>query len=59
MVKQYVFNGIPTHFRPTDQNISACGIVNAQYMAYDARHCDCIRCKKTKAYKQYMDLKTD
>lgn len=53
---RYVFNGIATHFRPNSRNISACGLVNPQYMAYDARDCDCLRCKKTNAYKKYMDI---
>jgi len=51
--------GIPCHFRPTNKNESACGIVNPIYSAYDARDCDCIRCKQTKKYKIYMGIRKD
>ena len=44
----------PTHFRPTNDNISACGIVHPQYAAYDGRDVNCLSCRKTKAWKTYM-----
>jgi len=46
--------GKPCHYRPTDKDVSACGIVSPEYAAYDIRDVDCIRCKKTKVYKEYM-----
>ena len=48
--------GKPCHFRPSNRNESACGIVNPIYAAYDARDCDCLRCQKTKKYKVYMGI---
>ena len=49
--------GKPCHFRPSNRNVSACGVVSPAYSAYDARDVDCYRCKKTKAYKVYMGEK--
>ena len=48
--------GRPIHYRPTNKNVSACGVVNPLYAAYDARDCNCLRCKKTARYKVYMGL---
>ena len=48
--------GRPCHFRPKQENVSACGVVTPPYSAWDARDCDCLRCMKTKAYKTYMGL---
>jgi len=50
---KYIFNGIATHFRPDNRNISACGIVNPRYATYDAMDCDCLRCRNSKKYKIY------
>ncbi len=30
---------------------TACGIVGVQYLTIEAAHCDCLRCKRTKKYK--------
>ena len=46
--------GVPCHFRPSNLNCSACGIVNPMIAAYDGRDVNCIRCKKTKLYSVYM-----
>lgn len=46
--------GTPTHFRPTNRNVSACGIVAPALAAYDGRNCDCLRCRKTRAWKTYV-----
>ena len=46
--------GKTRHFKPDNRNVSACGIVNPGLAAYDARDCDCNRCRKTKKYKAYM-----
>lgn len=46
--------GIPCHFRPTNEDKSACGIECPQISAYDGRDVNCIRCRKTKAWKRYM-----
>lgn len=46
--------GVPTHFRPTNENVSACGIECPEYAAYDGRDVDCIRCRKTKVWKEYV-----
>ena len=46
--------GVPTHFRIGSKNVSACGIVHPQHAAYDGRDVDCVRCRKTKAWKTYM-----
>ena len=48
--------GKPTHFRPTNANISACGVVSPEYAAYDGRSSDCLRCKTTTKYKIYMGI---
>jgi hypothetical protein len=50
------FMGIALHFRPNDKNVSACGIINPQCIAHDARDINCRRCKKTKKYKIYMGI---
>ena len=46
--------GRPCHFRPTNENRSACGIECPEYASYDARDVDCIRCRETKVWKEYM-----
>ena len=46
--------GIPTHFRPTNENVSACGVEHPVSWAYDGRDIDCIRCRRTKSWKVYM-----
>ena len=48
--------GIPCHFRPTNENVSACGIECPQYSGYDGRDTDCLRCRKTRKWKTYMGL---
>jgi len=48
--------GIACHFKYSNLNISACGIVNPKIAAYDGRDVNCERCKKTKAYKIYMQV---
>lgn len=48
--------GIPCHFRPTNENKSACGIEYPQISAYDGRDVNCIRCRKTKVWKHYMGI---
>jgi hypothetical protein len=49
--------GTPCHFRPSNRNVSACGIVNPKLAAYDARDVNCFRCMKTKKYKVYMNVR--
>lgn len=44
--------GKPLHMKTRD-NLSACGIVNPEYGAFDARDCTCLRCIKTQKYKIY------
>lgn len=46
--------GVPCHFRPSNANVSACGIVGPKLAAYDGRDVDCIRCQKTKEWKRQM-----
>lgn len=46
--------GVPTHFRPSNENISACGIEHPQYAAYDGRDVNCLLCRKTRTWKTYM-----
>lgn len=43
--------GIPTHFRTSDKNVSACGVVHPERAAFDGRDVDCLRCRKTKVYR--------
>jgi len=43
--------GIPTHFLPGDQNLTACGLVGAAYTTSEAAAVNCMRCRKTKAWK--------
>ena len=57
-IMQKITNKI-CHFRPSNRNISACGINNPKIAAYDGRDVTCFRCKKTKAYRTYMGLDTD
>ena len=54
---KYILAGKATHFRPSNKPVTACGIVGSENMIYDARDCDCLRCKKTNAYKVYMGIK--
>jgi len=42
------------HFRPSNENVSACGIECPEISAYDGRDVDCAVCRKTKAWKRYM-----
>ena len=44
--------GKPTHYRPSQDNITACGLVGTEY---DPRDVDCINCRKTAAYQRVMD----
>ena len=46
--------GKPTHFRPTDMRVSACGIEYPDFLAYDGRDVTCLNCRRTKAWKAYM-----
>lgn len=46
--------GKPTHFRPSNRDVSACGVVGPTYAAYDGRDVDCLACRKTRAWKVYM-----
>lgn len=49
--------GKPTHYRPNNHRVSACGVPLIESNgSYDARDADCLRCIKTKAYKIYMQL---
>jgi hypothetical protein len=47
-------NEKPNHFRPDNRNVSACGVVNPAYAAYDPRDCDCGKCKNTTVYLRVM-----
>jgi hypothetical protein len=53
-VKRVVGPGKPTHFRPKQANVSACGIENPDLSAFDGRSVDCIKCRRTKAWRIYM-----
>lgn len=46
--------GKPTHYRPTDRPITACGLIGTFRSSFDARDSDCLSCKATKVYKVYM-----
>jgi len=46
--------GKPIHFRPTNANMSACGLEHPEFAAYDGRDVDCILCIKTKAWRRYV-----
>ena len=48
--------GKPIHFRPTNENRSACGVEHPDDASYDGRDVDCIRCRRTKSWKVYMGL---
>lgn len=56
-MKQVITIGRPTHYRPNNQNITACGLVGAEHMAYDPRDCDCLNCQKTSRYRMAMGKK--
>lgn len=47
--------GAATHYRPTSENVSACGVEFPSYSAYDPRDADCRRCRKTKSYRLQME----
>lgn len=49
--------GVPTHFRPTNDNVSACGMRVPAMASYDGRDVNCVSCRKTKAWKRYMGVK--
>jgi hypothetical protein len=50
--------GKPTHYRPSNRKVSACGVVlQDSNGAYDARYTNCLRCMKTMSYKIYMCLR--
>ena len=51
--------GKPTHYRPNDKNIAACGVFQPEYFAYDARDSNCYNCKRTHKYKIYMGQPTN
>ena len=55
-VHPVVMLGVTCHFRPNNDNVSACGIECPEYSAYDGRDVDCNRCRKTKKWKIYMGL---
>lgn len=42
------------HFRPSNEDVSACGVEQPKYSAYDGRDVDCVRCQKTNKWKTYM-----
>jgi hypothetical protein len=52
MKKVIMIIGKPTHLRTG--NSTACGITGAEYMCYDPRDVDCLRCMKTKLFKEKM-----
>jgi len=49
--------GRPTHFKPNNKNVSACGVVGPTYAAYDGRSVNCLACRRTLAWKVYMGVK--
>lgn len=51
---KYILAGKPTHFRPNDDRRTACGLVGHYLMAYDGRDVDCLKCLRTKEWKEYM-----
>ena len=53
-VRPVVLLGVATHFRPSNEDVSACGVECPEYSAYDGRDVDCARCRKTIAWKRYM-----
>lgn len=48
--------GKPTHFRSSNKNVSACGVVGPTYAAYDGRQVDCLACRRTRAWRAYVVL---
>lgn len=42
------------HFRLSNEDVSACGVEQPKYSAYDGRDVDCVRCQKTNKWKTYM-----
>lgn len=46
--------GVPCHFRPSSEPLSACGVEHPELSAYDGRDVNCLSCKRTKAWKTYM-----
>ena len=47
--------GKPTHMKLKNGS-TACGLVGAQYAAYDARYVNCLSCMKTRRYAEYMGI---
>jgi hypothetical protein len=56
-MKKIIAIGKPTHYRPKNDNVSACGVIAPDYAAYDPRDCNCVSCRKTKVYKIAMGQK--
>lgn len=55
-MKQIIAIGKPTHYRYSNMNVSACGLVGAP-AAYDPRDVDCLRCMKTRIYRKAVGKK--
>lgn len=56
-VTRIIGTGKPVHFRPRQENVSACGIECPDMSAFDGRNVDCLQCRKTKAWRTYMGKK--
>lgn len=53
-MKYIISIGKPTHFKVANSS-TACGLHgNTHYAAWDGRDVECLRCRKTKAWKKYM-----
>lgn len=53
-VEHVVRCGKPTHFRPKQVNVSACGVESPDLSAFDGRNVDCRSCRSTKVWREYM-----
>jgi len=53
-VRRIIRVGKPIHYRPGQDGITACGLVGAEYAAFDPRDVECLNCRKTAAYRRVM-----
>jgi hypothetical protein len=45
--------GIATHFKPNGSRRIACGLAGLHFTSPLAKDVDCLRCRKTKLFREY------
>ena len=55
-MKRIISIGRPMHFRLCGGKITACGmVIQEEWMAYDPRDVECLRCRNTHAYRESIE----